>query len=137
MTEIDKLIEEASNEHKDETDYIASQEYICGCSNENDKLFCWEASTACSIQARESFKAGANFIFHLNRWRKVEEELPIPTYRNLDEKYLIKGYYKVGQVIGKEIFDTAYINKDVFREFNKVIFDVNTNFIVTEWKSII
>ncbi|WP_242052500.1 hypothetical protein [Dysgonomonas sp. GY75] len=75
--DIQKMIEEASNEHKDETDYIASQEYICGCSNENDKLFCWEASTACSIQARESFKAGANFILHENRWRKFgTDELP-------------------------------------------------------------
>lgn len=74
------MIEDASNEHKDETDYIASQEYICGCSNENDKLFCWEASTACSIQARESFKAGASFILskwqEAERWRKVGEHRP-------------------------------------------------------------
>lgn len=79
--DIKLLMEDASNEHKDETDYIASQEYICGCSNENDKLFCWEASTACSIQARESFKAGANFILskwqEANRWRKfATDDLP-------------------------------------------------------------
>lgn len=35
---------------------------------------------ACPIQARESFKAGANYALsqlqHTNRWRKVSEELP-------------------------------------------------------------
>lgn len=74
--DIQTLIEREANDHKDQTDYIASQEYICGCSNENDKLFCWDASTACSIQARESFLAGASFALSLFKWRKVGEGLP-------------------------------------------------------------
>lgn len=28
------------------------------------------------IDNKKSFKAGANFFIHQNRWRKVEEELP-------------------------------------------------------------
>ncbi|QIK61263.1 hypothetical protein G7050_16030 [Dysgonomonas sp. HDW5A] len=101
--EIKALIQREGNEHKDQTDYIASQEYISGCSNDNDKLFCWEASTACSIQARESFQAGANFALSLFKWRKGEDsKLRIHTIGNNNLfKYTVANYLGVNPEIGR------------------------------------
>lgn len=52
MTEINKLIEKACIEYCDQVNSVYNEKDI--------------------------FKAGANFILHQNRWRKVEEELPDP-----------------------------------------------------------
>lgn len=122
--DIQTLIEREANDHKNQTDYIASQEYICGCSNENDKLFCWEASTACSIQARESFQAGAHFTLSLFKWRKVEDELP--DVKNEAYQVLVYRKYK------KEEYkmDTLWIIPDMS------VSDSFKFYGVTEWMPI-
>lgn len=149
--DIQALIEREANDHKDQTDYIASQEYICGCSNENDKLFCWDASTACSIQARESFQAGASFALSLFKWRKVSEELP-----EEDESLLIettkKSYKgkmeKIGVIKTKEVL-VKYANGevilsqrcqckgDIYFWWNcRESFNINDPYFITEWMPI-
>lgn len=50
MTEIEKLIEKACANYCEKVDSVYNE--------------------------KDVFKAGASFILHQNRWRKVEEELP-------------------------------------------------------------
>lgn len=70
MTDINKLIEEYTIDDFErmamETDYaVEASEDTCKINEADAGAF-----------YKEGFKAGASFILHQNRWRKVEEELP-------------------------------------------------------------
>lgn len=59
MTEIDKLIEEEARV------YVSEE-------SENNGFYNFHGCES----VERAFVAGASFILHQNRWRKVEEELP-------------------------------------------------------------
>ncbi|MFR9165128.1 MAG: hypothetical protein ACLVKO_02440 [Dysgonomonas sp.] len=101
MNEIDKLIEEEAIKRAAEN-------------------FAFPSSYSSAID-RETFRRGANFALSLNRWRKVEEELP-----------------KVGQVVvakykDPEPYENPYCVYVI--EDNRYIDTLKT--LCTEWQPII
>lgn len=115
MTDINKLIEEYTIDDFErmamETDYaVEANEDTCKINEADAGAF-----------YKEGFKAGASFILHLNRWRKVEEEMP----EVKDLQYFILAKCKTEF----RIICISIICPDVSYQMNY--------FCVIEWKPII
>lgn len=104
MTEIDKLIEEEARV------YVSEE-------SENNGFYNFHGCES----VERAFVAGASFILHQNRWRKVEEELP--EYK--DNDYQVLGLLKNGE------YETIWVIKDSIPQI-----EVFAYHGVTEWKPI-